>query len=148
MIVTPQNQKEYLVLAGFLQNYAGVQFSNDLRLIGWVVDDQIHLVVGLNGFIGKVCQMHVAMAPGHEFSPRAMLDFVFKTAFITLDCWKVLGVVNSNNVKAMKYDLHLGFREVLRFPRMHDDGGDIVLLEMNADECKYIQMLDVPMEVA
>ena len=48
---------------------------------------------------------------------------------------------SSDLTKAMDYDKKLGFNEVLRFAGMHDDGGDLVVLEMNKANCRWIREL-------
>lgn len=143
MIVTPKDQREWSAMMQFLNQYAFVQPSADMALMGWVVDDDLKMVVGLNGFLGKVCQMHVAMKPGFKFTPKLMLKRVFSYAFGLRERTMVLGIVNSFNEDAMKYDLHLGFKELWRLPKMHDEGGDIVVLGLPKSNCVYLNMPDV-----
>lgn len=143
MIVSARNQAEWNALASFLQHYATVKPTADLQLIGWVSDEgKLVAVVGFNGFIGKVAQIHVAFDKDWHFTPRALLREVFRYAFVTCDREMLIGVVNSRNVKAMRYDLRIGFREAFRFPGMHDDGGDIVLLTMKKSDCRYLEAPD------
>ena len=142
MIVTHNNMTEWTALANFLQHYAFVPPSGDLKMIGWVVDDELKGVVGFNGFLGKVCQMHVAMAPDFRFSPKAMLKACFKFAFLERKCELVLGFVNSLNEAAMRYDEHLGFKELYRIPKLHDEGGDIVVFGLRKNDCKYLTMVE------
>ena len=140
MITIPQNKVEYDCMGAFLQALAYVKRSSDLSMVGWVTEDKLRMVVGLNGFIGGVCQIHVAMEPGYEFTPKAMLEYVFHKVFVELGVKQLLGIVNSHNRKAMVYDKHLGFSEIMRLPGMHDDGGDLVLLGMKPEECRYLDM--------
>jgi hypothetical protein len=141
VIVRPNTQQEYTAMANFLHHYAHVNPTMDLQLFGWVTEDKLRIVVGLNGFLGKVCQMHLAMEPGHEYSPKIMLKSVFEATFGEYGREQVLGIVNSLNGKAMRYDTHLGFEEVLRLPGMHDDGGDVVVLSLKKENCKYLKEL-------
>jgi hypothetical protein len=39
----------------------------------------------------------------------------------------------------MNYDKKLGFTELVRLEGMHDDGGDLVVLEMNKTDCRWIK---------
>jgi hypothetical protein len=39
----------------------------------------------------------------------------------------------------MEYDRKVGFKEAIRFPGMHGDGGDLVVFEMNKDDCRWIK---------
>jgi len=142
VIVTARNPDEWQALTGFLKHYAGVEASTDLQCIGWVSDEEkkLAIVVGFNGFIGKLAQIHVAYAEGWHFTPRAMLREVFRYAFDVTKREMLIAVVNSKNERAMRMDLHLGFREIFRLPRMHDDDGDMVVLGMAKGECRYLDV--------
>jgi hypothetical protein len=39
----------------------------------------------------------------------------------------------------MEYDQKLGFKEAVRFPGVHCDGGDLVVFEMNKADCRWIR---------
>jgi len=39
----------------------------------------------------------------------------------------------------MEYDQKLGFKEAVRFPGVHDNGGDLVVFEMNKSDCRWIR---------
>jgi len=51
----------------------------------------------------------------------------------------VLGVVNSNNEKAMRMNIALGYVEEYRMPGLHDGGGDIVIFSMTKDQCRFLR---------
>jgi hypothetical protein len=137
VIVAPSNTDQWLTMAAFLQEHAGVQPSPDLKVIGWVSEDKLVIVVGFNGWLGSLANMHVAYAPNWHFTPRQMLRECFRYAFITAKREMLLGIVNSKNIRAMRMDIHLGFTERFRLPGLHDDGGDLVLFGMAKDECIY-----------
>jgi hypothetical protein len=139
VIVVPRNKQEHHAMAEFLRQHALVQPTHDLVCMGWVSEDVLVIVVGINGFLGKVAQIHLAFAPGWHFSPRSMLRAVFQYTFVTAKLEMLLGIVNSKNQRAMRMDAHLGFKELHRLPGMHDDGGDIVLLGMKKSECRYLR---------
>jgi len=140
VIVFPANREQWQALSEFLRHYAGVQPSADLICMGWVTEEKkLVIVVGFGGYLGKVAQIHVAYAPGWHFTPRALLGAVFRYAFQTEGREMLLGILNSRNEKAMRLDLHLGFREIFRLHGMHDDGGDLVVLAMTKDECRYLK---------
>ena len=139
MIVVAKSPKEWQALAGFLQHYAKVAPSSDLQCIGWVSEQKLVMVVGLDGFLGGVAQIHVAYLPGWHYTPKAMLREVFRYAFVTAKREMLLGILNSKNEEAMNFDLRLGFREVLRLPGMHEEGGDFVVLAMRKSECRYLK---------
>lgn len=152
MIVYPQSADQASALAMFLLKHAYTQPTPDMKCMAWAQNDglksELCMVVAFNAFMGKTCQLHVAMAPGFHFTPKEMLRAVFHHAFIDFGVKKLLGIVNSNNQKAINYDEHLGFTEEYRLVGMHDDGGDIVLLSMTPERCRYIDMSELNKKVA
>ena len=139
MIISANDEHTLGIARQILLDEIGVRATNDLRAMFWVSNDgQIEWVVGYDGFIGKVCQMHVVKT-AHKPAPRKMLWAAFDYPFNRAGIEMILGVVNSNNTYAMNFDKHLGFKELNRLPGMHDDGGDLVLFGMKKDECKWIK---------
>jgi hypothetical protein len=139
VVIYPQSNEQWNLLARFLKLRAGVEPSADLKLMAWAQDNAVKIVVGFNGFIGKICNMHTAYAEDWHFTPRDMLYKSFDYAFNFEGREKILGIVNSHNAKAMKFDAHLGFKEEHRLPGLHDNGGDVVILSMTRAQCKYLE---------
>jgi len=50
------------------------------------------------------------------------------------------GLTPANNLKALKLNKHIGFREVCRIPDGHKPGIDSVLQIMTRDECRWINL--------
>ena len=138
MIVSPQNPGEWSTLARFMHEFAHVQPTPDMAMIAWIDEDRVRIVAALTGFLGKLAQIHIAFAPGWHYSPRTMLKAVFNYAFVDRKLELLVGIVNSNNQRALQFDRHLGFHELYRIPGMHDEGGDVVVLGMYAHECRYL----------
>ena len=141
MIFAPQTAQQYRALAEFIRERAHVQPTLDTQYIAWVDpgSQSFKMVVAMNGFIGKTCQIHVAMRNDFNFTPRKLLEAVFDYTFNTAGRELLVGVVNSKNEAAMRYDKHLGFVESHRFPGVHDDGGDLVIFTMTRDQCRYLK---------
>lgn len=139
MLVRAESVELRGVAATILQNEIGVQPCADLQAIFWIDEKgDVEWVVGYTAFIGKTCQMHMVNLKG-GYTPKKLLRDAFSYAFEDCGREKVLGVVNSLNTKAMDYDKKLGFNEILRFDGMHDDGGDLVVLEMNKANCRWLK---------
>jgi hypothetical protein len=140
VIVTANDERTLNLARQILLDEAGVRATEDLRAMMWVNEHnfEIEWVVGYDGFLGKVCQMHVVKT-AHKPAPRKMLWAAFDYPFNRAGIEMILGVVNSNNEYAMNFDKHLGFKELNRLPGMHDDGGDLVLFGMKKDECKWLK---------
>lgn len=138
MALDPQSLQ---LAAGILLREVGVEPCGDLKAIFWVnKDNEIEWVVGYTAFIGKTCQMHVVNLNGKPIN-RALIQAAFDYPFNYCGIEKTFGLVNSNNKKAMDFDLKLGFKEELRYKGLHDGGGDIVLLTMDKTDCKWIREL-------
>lgn len=139
MLVGARTDAERRAAAGILLEKAGVQPCADMQALVWVNDEQrVEWVVGYTGFVGKTCQMHVVNLVTRR-TPRKLLWAAFDYPFNQLGLQTVLGIVNSKNEQAMKFDRHLGFKELLRLDGQHEDGGDLIVFAMDKDECRWIK---------
>jgi len=139
MICSAQTPEARQVASDILLREVGVQPCGDLQAIFWVSDqNQIEWVIGYTAFIGKTCQMHMVNLKG-GYTPKQLLKSAFDYPFNQLGIEKAFGIVNSLNTKAMEYDQKLGFEEAVRFAGMHEDGGDLVVFEMNKADCRWIK---------
>lgn len=138
-MVVPSNPRELEILLAFLRHHCHAVLTDHAHVFGWVSEDNVVIAVGIDGWLGKTAQIHVAFAEGWHYPPREMLRAVFKHCFDHCKLEMLLGVVNSNNERAMRFDRHLGFRVLHTLPGMHDDGGDILLLGMHRKECRYLK---------
>ena len=137
MVVEPKSQE---LSAGILYERALVQPTNDLKSLLWYSKrGTIDWVVGYTAWIGKTVQMHVACVGGYKYTPKSLLYAAFDYPFNKCRVDIVFGVVNSLNDNVLKFDLKLGFKEKMRWEKMHDDGGDLILLEMHKKNCKWIR---------
>ena len=127
--------------ASILLRETGVKATQQFQAIFWVNEEtsKIEWVIGFDGFIGKVCQIHDVNISGKGYTPRKLLKAVFDYAFIKCGLEALLGVVNSHNTRALEYNRKLGFTNLAVLPGMHDDGGDIVLMKLNKSDCKWIK---------
>jgi len=138
MAVSPE-ARHYV--AGLLLKEIGVEPCGDMQAMLWVnKDNEIEWIVGYTAFIGKTCQMHIVNLGGKAML-RELLYCAFDYAFNHCGLEKVFGLVNSLNERAMNYDKKVGFKEAHRFVGMHDNGGDLVVLEMDKADCKWIREL-------
>ena len=142
MICSAQTPEARQIASDILLKEVGVQPCGDLQAIFWVNDqNQIEWVIGYTAFIGKTCQMHMVNLKS-GYTPKQLLKSAFDYPFNQLGIDKAFGIVNSLNTKAMEYDQKLGFKEAVRFAGMHEDGGDLVVFEMNKSDCRWIRELN------
>ena len=140
MLTSAQSPEARQIASDILFREVGVQPCGDLQALMWVDEEnRIEWVVGYTAFIGKTCQMHVVNLSDAAYLPKAVLFGAFDFPFNYLGVEKTIAVVNSLNTRAMNYDLSLGFKEVLRLEGMHDDGGDLVVLNMDKADCRWIK---------
>lgn len=142
MLVGANNPELRQLAAEIMAREIHVNPSHDLQAILWVNAEtkMVEWVVGFNAFLGKTCQMHVVNLTGKS-TPRKLIWAAFHYAFVVCGLSMVFGILNSNNERAVEYDKKLGFKEVNRFPEAHDDGGDIVVLQMKRDDCRWVKEL-------
>jgi RimJ/RimL family protein N-acetyltransferase len=139
MLQSAQSYEAKQIAADILLREVGVQPCGDLQALLWVDEaNKIEWVVGYTAFIGKTCQMHVINLT-EAYTPKGLLFGAFDFPFNYLGVEKIIAIVNSLNTRAMNYDKKLGFTEVVRLEGMHDDGGDLVVLEMNKADCRWIR---------
>jgi RimJ/RimL family protein N-acetyltransferase len=139
MLQSAQSSEAKQIAANILLKEVGVQPCGDLQALFWVNEEnKIEWVVGYTAFIGKTCQMHVINLT-EAYTPKGLLFGAFDFPFNYLGVEKIIAIVNSLNTRAMNYDKKLGFTEVVRLEGMHDDGGDLVVLEMNKADCRWIR---------
>lgn len=139
MICSAQTTEARQIASDILLREIGVQPCGDLQAIFWVNEqNKIEWVVGYTAFIGKTCQMHVVNLKS-GYVPKQVLKSAFDYPFNQLGIEKAFGIVNSFNTRAMEFDKKVGFKEVVRFAGMHDDGGDLVVFEMNKSDCRWIR---------
>jgi len=119
---------------------AYVRPTADMQALLWKSPStgEFDWVVAYDGFVGKCCQMHVVNLNGKS-APRKMLWACFHYPFVQARLNYVIGVVNSNNEAAMRFDKHLGFEEMSRLPQGHDDGGDLVIMKMEKAHCRWLK---------
>ena len=142
MLIVADSPELKELAAEILLKEIGVQPSADQQAIFWANPETkvIEWCIGFTNFIGKTCQIHVVNF-NKKYTPRKLLWATFDYPFRQLGLESLIGIVNSNNEQAMKYDQNLGFKEVHRFAGLHDNGGDIVVFELKKDECRFIKEL-------
>jgi hypothetical protein len=139
MIQSAQSYEAKQIASDILLREIGVQPCGDLQALFWVDEEnKIEWVIGYTAFIGKTCQMHMVNLKG-GYTPKGLLFGAFDFPFNYLGLEKAIGILNSLNTKAVEYDKKLGFTEVVRFEGMHDDGGDLIVMEMNKTDCRWIK---------
>lgn len=113
----------------------GLTPTKNIQCLGSVKGGIILGVVGFDGYNGKSIRMHVAGTPG--WLTRQLIWASFNYAFEICKVNMIIGEVPSGNTGALRFNEHLGFKEVLRLEGAHPDGA-LVLMTMERRECRYL----------
>jgi hypothetical protein len=107
--------------------------------MGYVDDDGTirWAVVYDNYEVGGSVQMHMAITHPKYVTRRA-ISAVFEYPFYQLGVKKVLGFVNSQNIKALSFDIRLGF-EVEAIVNDVYERGDLYILSMTREKCQWLR---------
>jgi L-amino acid N-acyltransferase YncA len=86
-------------------------------------------------FNGRSICMHVAVEkPVTRGFTRTAFDYPFNQLKVN----KVIGLVDSTNAKALRFDKHLGFVEEARIEGA-GKSGDLIILTMTRQQCRWIK---------
>jgi hypothetical protein len=113
----------------------GVFEGSDFPSVGLERNGQIVAGVLYDGYLERSICIHVAA----DKLTREFVRFCFYYPFIQLGVGKLIGLVDSSNLPAMRFNWHLGFtvEAVIR------DGakfGDLCLFTMTPDQCKWLNV--------
>lgn len=107
------------------------------RAIGYERRGELIAGVVYDEFNGANVNMHVA-AEGVNWLTRNYLRVVFAYPFQQLKVKRVTAMVAASNKKALRFDLHLGFRlETILRDAAPD--GDLLILVMRPQDCRWIR---------
>lgn len=109
----------------------------DVVPIGWRENGEIRAVTLYDGFSKCDCNIHIASDGKPHWFRRQFLIASFMHPFVQWDLQRITGLVPAKNTRALKFDLHLGFKQegVIR-RALQDD--DIIILGMLRSECRFI----------
>ena len=122
----------------FVRQYVPVSIVAGSQALGLEKDGELVAGVIYEGFNGHNVWMHVAGAPGKRWMTKLYLQTCFHYPFVTLGCSRISGYVEARNEVALAFDEHLGFKREAVLKGAASDGGDVVLLVMRREDCKYV----------
>lgn len=67
------------------------------------------------------------------------LFFAFDYPFNQLKVSKLLGLVDSSNVAAIRFDEHIGFHKEHTIAGAGRDGSDLIVYSMTRDQCRWLR---------
>lgn len=114
-----------------------VGWTEDFRAIGLVRDDCLIAVAGYNWFVGKTCHVHIAA--DDKRIPRSFVRAGFEYAFRQLDLVSVFAWMDPAKPHPLDIDYRLGFSDALRVPGGTVEGNDLILIQLNRADCKWLR---------
>jgi RimJ/RimL family protein N-acetyltransferase len=90
-----------------------------------------------DSFSRDSCGVHLAI-DNPAVIRRGFLNECLNYIFNTRGRSRVFGAVPADNTKALKFNTHIGFREVARIPDGYATGVDTVIMRMDADDNRWV----------
>ena len=132
--VVYENVDEMVVWASKI---IGFQPRPDVTAIGWRESGSLRAVTLYDGFSECDCNIHIASDGSGNWLRRAFLIASFMHPFVQWRLRRVTGLVPAKNKDALRFDLHLGFKqEGYLHKALPDD--DLYVLGMLKKSCRYI----------
>ena len=132
--VTTENQS---YLRKWLSEVGKDKYSDETMCIGQEKDGQLIAVVGYNNFTEKLCQIHVASTDVYWLN-KDLLFAIFDYPFNKVGVKVILAPICKDNHKSLNLCRKLGFEKVAEIPYAHKDG-DLVIMSMKRNQCKWLQ---------
>ena len=106
-----------------------IALYRDGRVMGGVV---------FTGFLQGGVLVHMA-GSGGNWATRDFLWMIFHHGFIQLGCKKMIGLVASDNPRALSVNVRLGFIPEGRITDVCPNGADLIIFTMTKDRCKWLK---------
>lgn len=108
---------------------------------------EIQAVAVFDSFTVNACNVHLAienpMVIKHGF-----INEIARYAFVVRDRTRLFGLVPSNNRAAIKFDTHIGMKEITRVPNALAEGVDYIIMQMTKEDCRWLPQPEQVKEVA
>jgi L-amino acid N-acyltransferase YncA len=116
----------------------GCTFFADAKAIGWGDATTIRAVAVFDRWSTHDCCGHIASDGSRTWLTRAFLAAAYHYPFVLGGCRRITGLVAANNLTALRFDMHMGFKHEGRLRCAGDDGGDTIILGMLRHECRFL----------
>lgn len=110
-------------------------------IVAYAENGRILAMCVADSFTTDSCSVHLAI-DNPSVIRRGFLAVVATHLFETCNRKRIFGLVPSNNAKALRFDVKIGFREVARIPDAIRDGVDYVVLRMDKEKCRWLKRED------
>lgn len=124
-------------ILGFINEHRPLEFIQGMRGIGLERDGELVCGVIYEGYNRQSIWVHIAAEPGSRWLNREYLRFCTAYPFGLCKVNMVLAYIEATNAPALRFAHHLGFKEECRITEAAEAGGDVVILKMRKQDCKY-----------
>jgi RimJ/RimL family protein N-acetyltransferase len=121
----------------FINRHRPLEFIQGMRGIGLERDGELVAGIIYEGYNYQSIWAHIAAQPGAGWLNKEYLKFCCRYPFELCKVKMILGYVDGANAQTLRFAKHLGFKEETRITEAAADGGDIVILKMRRDDCRY-----------
>lgn len=111
------------------------EFSSGI--VAYDDNDRIAACFICDGFTVDSCGVHLAIDNPCVIR-RGFLNECLNYIFNTRQRKRAFGLVPADNAKAIRFNEHIGFREVARVPDGYATGIDYVVMRMDADKNRWV----------
>lgn len=124
-------------VANWVLSKIGGALENGAQAIGYEKNGELIAGVVYDRYNGQSICMHVA-AEGKRWMTREYLWICFHYPFIQLGVKKIIGLVDSTNIDAIRFDENLGFNKehVIKDAGKH---GDLIIYSMTKEQCRFLE---------
>ena len=123
-------------LGQWVCDQTGGKYTDEV-CIGLETDGRLVVAALYNDYNGASIRMHVAANSPSWLAQREFLYFAFGYPFLQLGCNLVIGIVDSENVKARRADEWLGFELAACLPNA-GRRGDMLIYTLYRERCRFI----------
>lgn len=132
--VTTKNQDE---LRKWFAERAKIDCPKETMCIGQEKDGELIAVLAYSGFTENLCQIHVE-STDVLWLTRELIFALFDYPFNKVGVKVILAPICKDNIKSLNLCRKLGFEKVAEIPYAHPDG-DLVVMSMKRNQCKWLQ---------
>lgn len=104
-----------------------------------LVDETLQGGVIFSDYTGESIHAHIAGLHRHWLT-HDLLWMMFHYPFNQLGVKRIFGQVPENNLKALEFDLKLGFTPVVRLEGVYPGNVACIIMRMERDDCRFLQL--------
>lgn len=122
----------------WIQEAAECAYCDDVNGIVMYRDGDLVAGILLESWSHNSVTIHIRVDDPLVFKHR-FAEECFNYIFVTCERGVLIGITPSNNEQALKFNRHIGLKEIYRIRDGYDVGIDYVVQELRKEDCRYIE---------